>query len=170
VSNHDLPFGEASARPLTGRMALLIAIACFGAVFAVNGWMAYLAVSTFPGGVDPSPYEHGLAYEKDIEAAKAQEARRWNVSEHFARDGQGEATIEVRMLDAAGAPVASLGVTTSFSAPADAKRDQKLTLTETAPGVYSGRLQAERGQWDVDLEAARDGARVFKSVNRVALQ
>jgi nitrogen fixation protein FixH len=151
-------------------MALLIAVVCFGAVFAVNGLMAYLAISTFPGDADPSPYEHGLAYEKDIAAAKTQAALGWKVSEHLARDGEGEATIEVRMLDAAGAPVAGLDVKASFNSPRDAKLDQDLTLTESAPGVYSGRLRARRGQWDVDLEAARDGARLFKSANRVALQ
>jgi nitrogen fixation protein FixH len=170
VSHHDLSFDEARGRPLTGWQTLWIAIACFGVVFAVNGWMAYLAISTFRGDADPSPYEHGLAYEKDIAAAKAQAALGWKVSEHFARDGDGEATIEVRMLDASGAPLAGLGVTTSFDSPADAKLDQSVALTETAPGVYSGRLKARRGQWDVDLEAARDGARAFKSINRVALQ
>jgi nitrogen fixation protein FixH len=170
MSNHDLSFGEARGRPLTGWTALWIAIACFGVVFAVNGLMAYYAISTFRGDADPSPYEHGLAYDKDIAAAKAQAALGWQVSEHFARDAEGEATIEVRMLDASGAPVAGLDVKTSFDSPADAKLDQSVALTETAAGVYSGRLKAGRGQWDVDLEAARDGARVFKSINRVALE
>ena len=170
MSQHDRSFDQAPGRPLTGRMALVIAVVCFGAVFAVNGLMAYLAISTFRGDADPSPYEHGLAYEREIAAAKAQEALRWSVSEHLARDGDGEAMIEVRMLDASGAPIAGLGVKASFVSPADAKLDQSVALTETAPGVYSGRLQAGRGQWDVDLEAARDGARVFKSINRVALQ
>ncbi len=170
MSNQDLSFHETPGRPLTGWGALWIAIACFGVVFAVNGWMAYCAISTFRGDADPSPYEHGLAYENDILAAKAQAALAWNVSEHFARDGEGEATIEVRMLDAAGVPVTGLAVKTSFDSPADVKLDQALVLTETAPGVYSGRLREARGQWDVDLEASRDGARVFKSINRVALQ
>ncbi len=73
------------------------------------------------------------------------------------------------MLDAAGAPVAGLAVTTGFDSPADMKLDKDLSLTETAPGIYSGRLGARPGQWDVELEARRDGARVFKSQNRIAL-
>ncbi len=53
---------DASGRPLTGRRTLGIAAACFGVIFAVNGYMAYSAVSTFTGETEASPYEHGLAY------------------------------------------------------------------------------------------------------------
>lgn len=170
MSSQDLLSDVAPGRPLTGWKILAIAVGCFGVVFAVNGLMAYYAISTFRGEVEASPYEHGLAYEKDILAAQAQGALGWNVSEHLARDSDGEATLEVRVVDRSGTPVTGLGVTTGFDSPADKRFDADLTLNETDPGVYLGRLSANPGQWDVILEAKRDGERVFKSKNRIALR
>jgi nitrogen fixation protein FixH len=74
------------------------------------------------------------------------------------------------MIDASGAPVTGLSVATGFDSPADKRLDADLTLIETAPGVYAGRLHAKPGQWDLKIDALRNGARVFKSINRIALQ
>ena len=169
MSRYDA-LDDASGRPLTGWRTLGIAVACFGVVFAVNGYMAYSAVSTFTGETEASPYEHGLAYEKDIDAAKAQAALGWSVSGHVARDDSGAAAIEIRMQDASGAPVRGLGVTARLDSPANVKFDTTTALAETAPGVYTGRVVVRPGPWDFEIEAAQGGARVFKSENRIALR
>ncbi len=165
----DAAHGEGGRR-LTGWTVLAITIACFGVVIAANGLLAYYALSTFRGDADPSPYEHGLAYEKDIVAARQQDERAWKVSEHVARDAGGGETIEVRFLDSAGAPIAGLSVVSGFDSPADKKLDRDVILTESAPGIYAGRIDLGPGQWDVNLEATRDGEQLFKSVNRVSLR
>lgn len=172
MSSHqpDEALNDDGGRPLTGRAVLAALVGCFGVMFAVNGIMAYYAVSTFTGVTEASPYEHGLAYEKDILAAKAQAELGWSVSGHVARDDAGAAAIEVRMQDAAGAPVQGLGVTARLESPANAKFDQKATLAETAPGVYAARVTAQPGPWDFEIEATQAGARVFKSQNRIALR
>lgn len=157
-------------RPLTGWSVLSVMIVCFGVVFAVNGLMAYYAVSTFRGEAELSPYEHGLAYEKDILAARAQDERGWKVSEHVERDAEGGARIEARFLDRDGAPISGLAVVAGFDSTANVKFDRDVTLRETAPGVFAGRIDAGAGQWDVNLEATRGGERLFKSVNRVGLR
>jgi nitrogen fixation protein FixH len=161
---------HAPGRPLTGWRTLGIAVACFGVVFAVNGYMAYSAISTFTGETEPSPYEHGLAYEKDIEAAKAQAALGWSVSGHVARDDAGAAAIEIHMQDSAGTPVRGLSVTARLESPENVKFDTSAPLSETAPGVYEGHATAQPGQWDFLIEASQGGARVFKSENRIALR
>ena len=48
--------------PLNGWMVLAMLGGFFAVVFAVNGLMAYDAISTFRGEVAPHPYEDGLAY------------------------------------------------------------------------------------------------------------
>ncbi len=169
MSSHEA-LDDASGRPLTGWRTLGIAVACFSVIFAVNGFMAYSAISTFTGETEPSPYEHGLAYEKDIEAAKAQAALGWSVSGHVARDDSGAAAIEVSMLDAAGAPVRGLAVMARLELPENVKFDTNAPLAETAPGVYAGKVAAKPGQWDFQIEAKQGGARVFRSENRIALQ
>ncbi|MGO9674949.1 MAG: FixH family protein [Methylocella sp.] len=169
MSIHDALSGD-SGRPLTGWRTLGIAAACFGVIFAVNGFMAYSAISTFTGETEPSPYEHGLAYQKDVEAAKAQAALGWNVTAHVARDDSGAAAIEVRMQDRSGAPLKGLGVAARLESPANVKFDTSAALAETAPGLYAGRVAVGPGPWDFEIEATQGGARVFKSENRIALR
>ena len=66
-------------RPLTGRSVLLMIIAFFSVMLLVNFIMAAYAVKTFSGLDTDNPYDSGLAYNKDIAAAKAQGALGWSV-------------------------------------------------------------------------------------------
>lgn len=161
---------DGGAGPVTGKVVLAITIAAFGVVIAVNGLMAYFAATTFRGLADPSPYEHGLAYENDIQAAKEQDARGWDVSAHLARDPSGGEAIEIRFRDHDGAPVTGLAVDTSLDSPADVRFDADISLKEIEPGVYLGLVSARPGQWDIVIDAKRDGERVFRSKNRVEMR
>ncbi|WP_374306047.1 FixH family protein [Methylocella sp.] len=166
---------EQSGRRLTGRFVFLIASACFGVMFAVNGLMAYYAVSTFRGLSDPSPYEDGLAYQKDIDAARAQDARGWNVTAHVGQEAAtGRRSIEIRFVDREGAPIRGLDVQAALQSPADVKLDAAVALREAepgvAPGVYVGLADARPGQWDLMIDARRDNERLFRSVNRLDLR
>ena len=155
---------HASGRPLTGWRTLGIAVACFGVVFAVNGYMAYSAISTFTGETEPSPYEHGLAYEKDIEAAKAQAALGWNVSGHVARDDAGAAAIEIHMQDSAGTPVRGLSVTARLELPENVKFDTSAPLCGDRAGRLCGTCDSPAGS--VGLPDRSHAATARASSNR----
>jgi nitrogen fixation protein FixH len=155
---------------LRGWMVLTLLLGFFGVVAGANAVMVHYAIATFRGEQEASPYEHGIAYEKDIEAARAQEALRWTVSAALSRDKEGMALVEVTVTDASQMPVRGLGFTSALVSPTDKNRDKQLSLAETAPGVYSGRVAATPGQWDLLLEVRHDSARVFRSKNRVALR
>jgi nitrogen fixation protein FixH len=167
MPHDDLMSGAGFA--LKGWMVLTLLLGFFGVVAGANTMMIHYAVTTFRGEQDPSPYEHGLAYDKDIAAARAQEALRWNVSAGVSRDKEGKAVVEVAVTDASQKPVTGLAFTSALVAPADKQLDKHLSLAETAPGIYSGRIAATPGQWDLLLEASHDSARVFRSKNRIAL-
>lgn len=154
---------------LKGWMVLTLLLNFFGVVAGVNAVMIHYAVSTFRGEQEVSPYEHGLAFDKDIEAARAQEALGWKVSAGVSRNVDGAALVEVVVKDASQVPVTGLTFESALDSPADKKLDKQVSLSETAPGVYSGRVAANAGQWDLMLVASRDGARVFRSKNRIAL-
>jgi len=64
-----------TGRPLTGRSVLFCLLAFFGVIISVNIAMMTLAVETLPGTDVDSPYSAGLAYNQEITAARAQEAR-----------------------------------------------------------------------------------------------
>src|SRR5438105_12063754 len=86
-----------AARPLTGRKVLFMLVAFFGVVIGVNMIMMRLAIQTLPGTEVDSAYSASLAYEKEISAARDQNARNWKVDAHVERSGQGVATLQVEV-------------------------------------------------------------------------
>ena len=165
------PTNATGSHPLTGWMVLGALLAFFGTVAAVNAAMIYYAVSTFRGEQEAKPYEHGLAYGKDIEAAQVQDELHWEVSAKLSRaDASRQASIEIAMKDAQEQDLTGLTVNASLDFATDKKLDRHIALTETTPGHYRGELAVIRdGQWNLVIEAGRDGKRVFLSRNRVAL-
>jgi nitrogen fixation protein FixH len=155
----------------TGWMALAILVGFFGVMLVANGSLVYYALSTFSGEQEASPYEHGLAYDKDIAAAREQEARQWRVSVKALRPNPGApASIDVAMRDAQNAPLEGLKVNATLEFPADKKLDARASLKEAAPGEYRADAVLAAGQWDLVIEARRNGERLFRSVNRIVLR
>jgi nitrogen fixation protein FixH len=157
-------------RTLKGWMVLAIILAFFGTIASVNGALIYFALSTFSGEEETSPYEHGLAYEKDIAAARAQDALHWQAVVQLARPSAGEpARLELALRDAQGQPVSGLTVAASLEFPASKRFDRKVDLLEKEPGLYRADAGVDAGQWDVAIEAKRNGTIVFRSHNRILL-
>jgi len=158
------------SKPLTGRMVLAILVAFFGTVIGVNAVMMRLAISTLPGTDVDSAYSASLGYEKEIAAARAQEARGWQVEAHIERGTGGAAILQVNARDASGNPVSGLTFQGRLERPADKRADQAVELAEIGGGVYRGTAEAiAPGQWDLVLEGDSSGRRLFMSKNRVLL-
>ncbi len=157
-------------RGFTGAMALAAVLVSFGAVFIANGALVYYALSTFSGEEDASPYEHGLAYDNDIEAAHAQDARRWRVTVGASRlQAGGPAFVTVSARDAEGRPLEGLRVSTTMDFPTDKKFDQHIDLSERSTGEYGGEAPLRPGQWDVEVNGSRGDKLLFRSRNRLDL-
>jgi nitrogen fixation protein FixH len=160
---------EDTGRRLTGGMVLVYLLAFFGTIAAVNGTMIYFALSTFRGEEDARPYEHGLAYGKDIAAARAQAALNWHVSAHVGHEGQGTDVVDVTFRDEQNRNVGGLSVGASFEFATDKRRDRQVRLSEVEPGHYRGTFAAQPGLFDLAIDAERDGHSLFRSRNRVSL-
>ena len=157
-------------RPLTGRKVLFMLIAFFGVVIAVNLVMMRLAIRTLPGTEVDSAYSASLAYEKQILAARDQNERNWKIDAHVERSGQGGATLHVEARDHDGRPMAGLTFQGRFERPTDRRADLPVALAEVGSGIYRGSApMIAPGQWDLVLEAATAGQRMFLSKNRVLL-
>ena len=154
---------------LTGWRVLGIFLACFGLIMSANILMIYYALTTHRGEIADHPYEVGLAYNKEITAAEAQDQRHWAVDISAHRMDDGAVHIETTLKDATGAALSGLNVVTKLQAPADMRRDVKAVLVEAAPGHYQGQVQAAAGGWTLDLEVRRDGQSMFISHNRIKL-
>jgi nitrogen fixation protein FixH len=165
----DIVTRGAQGRELTGRMVLLWLVGFFVVVAAVNAIMIGFAISTFAGLEHDSPYQAGLAFDQEIAAARVQEALHWQVQAKVAKAAGGKTLVEISARDAGGAPLSGLVATASLVHPTDRRLDRDLTMTPEGPGRFSGLTGAAAGQWDVVIDLARDGARRFRSKNRIVL-
>ena len=159
-----------SPKPLTGGMVLFMLVVFFAVVFGVNGLLATLAIQTLPGTEVDSAYSASLGYEKEIAAARDQDARAWKVNAHVQRAADGGATVQVEARDSKGMPMAGLSFQGRFERPTDRRADQPVGLTDVGGGVYRGSAALiAPGQWDLVLEGDAAGQRMFLSKNRVLL-
>jgi nitrogen fixation protein FixH len=158
------------SRPITGRMVFFMMVAFFAVVIGVNLTMMRLAIQTLPGTEVDSAYSASLAYGKEIAIARGQSERNWKVDAHVERSGQGGATLQIEVRDNAGRPMSGLTFQGRFERPTDRRADRPVELAETGIGIYRGSAETiAPGQWDLVLEGAAAGQRLFLSKNRVLL-
>jgi nitrogen fixation protein FixH len=160
----------ATARPLSGRAVLLLLLGFFGIVIAANGALMAFAIGTMPGLETEKPYQAGIGYNAEIAAARAQTGRGWGVVSRVVRDATGHAAVTVDARDAAGAPLPGLAVTVRLIRPTDQRADRFATLNERETGRYVGdAADVAAGLWDIEIEAGRGDARLYRSRNRITL-
>ena len=161
--------GDGNPRELTGRMVFLCLVAFFAVVAGANAVLVRAAVSTFGGLETESSYQAGLVFAHEEAEARAQDARHWQIAARLLPQRDGETRLQVDARDEAGRPLRGLTAAVRLVHPADERADHVIALHETRPGEFAGAAEAAAGQWDLVLELARDGARVFRSRNRVRL-
>ena len=133
----------------------------FVVVFAANGAMVWVAMSTFTGVVDPRYYQTGLHYNRLIAEAERQKALGWSVDlrADVAADGHGRLVVRVR--DRAGRPVEGAEVVARFVRPTSEGYDFGLTLGPRGEGTYAAAFGLPLfGQWDVRVRVRRGEDRV----------
>jgi nitrogen fixation protein FixH len=161
---------SSNGRPITGRFVLIAVVAFFAVVIGVNMVMMRLAIATLPGTEVDSAYSASLAYQKEIQAAHRQNERDWRVDAHIERQPGGTARLSLDARAQDGAPLAGLSVFARLERPIDRRADQVFEMTEDGGGSYRGAAQGvAAGQWDLVIEADRNGQRLFLSRNRVIL-
>ncbi len=136
-------------RELTGRKVLAIFVAGFGLIIGVNLFMAYNAVSTFPGLEVSSSYADSQDYDLRREA---QEALGWNAS--VAVEGD---VLTLTLVDDTGLPVAPAELNALLTRPTHRLEDQQLDLTRQN-GAFTAPVEVSEGRWRLRLTGtARDG-------------
>ena len=134
-----------------------IAIVLFFLVLALaNGYVAYVAQRSSVSRVDDHPYERGLQYEREIQAANRFRERGWRVTTTVT----GEAVGRVLLVDIgtdAGAILTGLTVHGKLLHARDSGLDRTLILTEAAPGRYAASIGEATGVWFLELVLV-DGA------------
>jgi nitrogen fixation protein FixH len=139
-----------TGRKLTGWHVLAMFVGGFGLIIGVNLFMAYSAVSTFPGMEVDSSYADSQTFD---DRRLAQEALGWNASVEIPGDG----TLVLHLVDEVGAPVAPAELTALLTRPTNREEDQLLELTRVN-GAFVAPVVLGDGQWRLRLTGvARDG-------------
>ncbi|BDW86811.1 FixH family protein [Roseicyclus marinus] len=139
-----------TGRKLTGWHVLAMFVGGFGLIIGVNLFMAYSAVSTFPGMEVDSSYADSQTFD---DRRLAQEALGWNASVEIPGDG----TLVLHLVDEVGVPVAPAELTALLTRPTNREEDQLLELTRVN-GAFVAPVVLGDGQWRLRLTGvARDG-------------
>jgi nitrogen fixation protein FixH len=170
MSQHSLP--APAARPpkvFTGKHFLMWLLGWFSIVAIVNGIMFRVASATFSGVETESAYKLGLAYNKDLYAARQQDQRGWTVNVALTRGANG-VIVTADIHDRALAAVDGLGGTVLLARPASKNEDRSGVVTALGDGHYRAEIgDLTSGQWDVIIDFEKSGERLFLSKNRVIL-
>lgn len=147
---------DTTSKPFTGWHMLALCIAAFGTIIAVNAFMAYKAVSTFPGLEVQSSYDDSQNFDK---AKAAQEALGWTLRQSYDRQtGQ----LRLEFTDQSGAPVVLRDLDVLIGRPTEAADDLRPTMTRGADGAYVASERLALGKWMLQITAhAQDGTPWF---------
>ncbi|MDJ0942345.1 MAG: FixH family protein [Kiloniellales bacterium] len=147
-----------------------IFVGFFLVVFAANGAMIAVALSTWTGLETDSAYQDGLAYNDRLAERAAQEALGWRVALALEPAGGTAAELRVRLLGPSGEALYADEVRARFKRPTLEGHDFAVTLENRGAGLYGRQVTLPLpGQWDVELTVTKDGDR-HSSRRRVTLQ
>lgn len=158
---------------LTGRHVLLILVGVFAFVAAVNAFMIWQAVGSFPGVVTESSYRDSQKFNTDIAAAHDQAARGWQVDARTDRAPDGRVVIHLEAKDAQGKPITGVAFKATLQHPANRHLDHVVALGAMvgSDGVYQGiATDVGEGKWGLEVEGSTDKGRVFRSENSLFLR
>jgi nitrogen fixation protein FixH len=134
---------------ITGRHVLAFTVGAFGIIIAVNLFMAWKAVSTFPGLEVENSY---VASQEFDSRRDAQEKLGWTV-EHRYENGR----VRLAIADTAGVPVEVGSLDVLIGRATETREDVRPVFT-FVDGAYEAEAALGRGNWIVMLKAvAKDG-------------
>ncbi|PKQ12330.1 MAG: nitrogen fixation protein FixH [Alphaproteobacteria bacterium HGW-Alphaproteobacteria-1] len=136
-------------RKLTGRHVFFIFSGAFGTIIAVNLFLAYSAVSTFPGLEVKNSY---VASQEFNERKAAQEALGWDV-----RATHGGGVLRLAIIDAEGQPVRVASLDATVGRATHVAEDQRPDFHFDGRG-YVAPVTLAPGNWNIRMVAkASDG-------------
>ncbi|MGY6535395.1 MAG: FixH family protein [Pararhodobacter sp.] len=138
---------------MTGGKVVGIFFGAFGLILSVNLFMAYSAVSTFPGLEVRNSYIAGRGFN---ERMAAQQALGWEVSVEV-----GEGELRVHFTDADGQPVAVSDMTATLGR-ATHTRDDIAPDFSYERGTFTAPVALENGNWNLRLVATAPDGTAFQ--------
>ena len=145
----------------TGRHMLLIMLAFFGVIIAVNLTMATLARTSWTGFVVRNSYVASQEFNEKVDAARAQRALGWSADLEIA----GNHAV-LRLKDQAGRPLAMRDAVLVLRSPSSDAEDRTVQLARDGDAM-SARTDLRAGLWVVEIVANVDGHERWRDTRRI---
>ena len=141
-------------RELTGRHVLVITLAAFGVIIAVNLVMAFRAVGSFPGLEVKNSYVASQHFDRD---RQAQESLGWTARASY--DG---ARITIEIVDGQGTHPVLRDFTATIGRPTHKRADVTPHFEVAGGGIYRAPVVLEPGVWNIHVQAVAPDGTTFR--------
>ncbi len=129
----------------------------FLVVFAANGVLVYIALTTYTGLETKNHFIKGINYNHALQGARAQAERGWQVKPDFVSTGERTGLVTVSLKDKHGNLLSGSIVSVTFYRPTAQGNDVDLTLPYMGDGRYGQNVELPlSGVWDLKLWIRHD--------------
>ncbi len=133
-------------KPLTGGKVLAMFVGAFALILAVNLFMAWKAIGTFPGLEVKNSYVANQTFDVEREA---QEALGWETSAELRREA-----VHLSITGPDGKPARVERIEGTIGRPVHAAHDQQLVFRQNEFGVFVATVEPlDFGKWDLRFVA-----------------
>lgn len=143
-------------------VGLIVAMAM---VFAVNGYMIYDALTTFPGIAGQDGFDLSNNYNRVIATAQQQAALGWQIK----ADVTATHYPVLRLTDRNGAPLPAAVIDAQAERPLGSPDTTTLTFQPIGDGGFQANTTLFSGQWDIMLTVHAEG-RLYSATRRVIVK
>ena len=152
-------------KPFTGRHMLVIILAFFGVIIAVNMTLAVLASRSWTGLEVRNSYVASQDYNAKLAVADRQRARGWKSK--LMHDGD---TLTLTVTTSSGNAVRGAKIDAMLLRPVQQSDDRVVAFQETVPGIYRAMVPTQLGSWDVDVQVRAPGEEPYRQVFRILVK
>ena len=137
--------------------------AAMSVVIAINCFMAWSALHTFPGNAGSDGFDLSNHYNSIIERVKLEAGLGWAVRAEVDQTGHPV----IVLTDRSGAALVGAEVEATAERPLGDRHARQVHFTEVSAGHYLGDVALdEKGQWELEIWAIADG-KEFSSTRRI---
>lgn len=156
-----------TAMAASSRKAMWIIIGGFSIVLAANSALVYFALTSWTGLETEHHFVKGLAYNRDLEGARRQQALGWQMELNTSFSDGKSGTIKIGFSDRQGQPLSDLTVKVFAIRPTREGFDREFLAKPVKDGLYLSPFTLPLpGVWDLRV-VARRGDNDFQQVNRI---
>jgi nitrogen fixation protein FixH len=160
---------KAKSTGIRGVHVAMMMVAFFGVIIALDALFITFAIQSHPGEKVKNSYVLGLEYNKELAKQAEQRTLGWTLEAGLVDD---DASLLVRLTDAAGEPLEGMGVTVRMHVAGVRNDLAPVSLAERAPGEYAVAAMVQ-GPAKIDAVIAvsrrRDGPAIFEATKTLVL-